>query len=92
MKLSVVVEQDGKSKTICTWEHEYCVLTGKIKDVTEEVLTEINRRIKEHFGVEEQVTESNEWHTCPYAKEIHNDYDTLCDCDEERTYQCAQDI
>ena len=52
MKLSVVVEQDGKSKTICTWEHEYCVLTGKVKDVTEEVLTEINRRIKEHFGVE----------------------------------------
>ena len=50
MKLSVAVEQDGKSKTICTWEHEHCVLTGKVKDVTEEVLTEINRRIKEHFG------------------------------------------
>jgi hypothetical protein len=52
MKLSVVVEQDGKSKTICTWEHEHCVLTGKVKDVTEEVLTEINLKIKEHFGVE----------------------------------------
>jgi hypothetical protein len=48
--------------------------------------------IEEHFGVEEQDTESNEWHTCPYAEEIHHDYDTLCDCDEERTYQCARDI
>jgi hypothetical protein len=48
--------------------------------------------IKKHFGVEEQDTESNEWHTCPFAEEIHGDYDSLCDCDEERTYQCARDI
>jgi hypothetical protein len=53
MKLSVVVEQDVKSKTICTWECEPCVPTGEVKDVTEEVLTEINRWIKIHFGVEE---------------------------------------
>jgi len=52
MKLSVMVEQDGKSEKICTWECEPCVLTGKVEDVTEEVLTEINRRLKEHFGVE----------------------------------------
>ncbi len=45
--------------------------------------------IKKHFGVEEQSTETNELHTCPYAEEIHNDYETLCDCDEERTRQCA---
>jgi hypothetical protein len=51
MKLSVVVEQDVKSKTICTWECEPCVPTGEVKDVTEEVLTEINRWIKIHFGV-----------------------------------------
>ncbi len=48
--------------------------------------------IREHFGVKEQVTETNEWHTCPYAEEIHNDYETLCDCDEERTRQCAMDV
>jgi hypothetical protein len=46
----------------------------------------------EYFGVGEQVTESSELHTCPYAEEIHNDYETLCDCDEEQTYQCARDI
>ena len=50
------------------------------------------QQIKQHFGVEEQSTETNEWHTCPYAEEIHGDYETLCDCDEERTYQCAMDI
>jgi hypothetical protein len=48
--------------------------------------------IKEHFGVEEQVTEPSELHTCPYAEEIHGDYETLCDCDEEATRQCAMDI
>jgi len=48
--------------------------------------------IKKHFALEGQVTESNEWHTCPYAEEIHGDYDTLCDCDDERTYQCSRDI
>lgn len=48
--------------------------------------------IKKHFELEEQVTESNEWHTCPYAEEIHGDYETLCDCDEEQAYQCSRDI
>ena len=35
---------------------------------------------------------TGELHSCPYAEEIHGDYETLCDCDEERTRQCAQDI
>ena len=46
---------------------------------------------RKYFGVEDTVQDSN-LHTCPYAEEIHNDYETLCDCDEERTRQCAQDI
>jgi len=46
--------------------------------------------IKKHFGVEEPVQVSN-LHYCPYAAEINGDYETLCDCDEERTYQCAMD-
>ena len=45
--------------------------------------------IKQHFELEEQSTKPNGLHTCPYAEEIHNDYETLCDCDEERTRQCA---
>jgi len=55
----------------------------------------IGRYVLDHFGVserEEQVTESNEWHTCPYAEEIHGDYETLCDCDEEQQRQCAMDV
>jgi hypothetical protein len=54
--------------------------------------THVQELLLKHFGVEEQVTESNEWHTCPYAEEIHNDYETLCDCDEEQQRQCAMDI
>ena len=48
--------------------------------------------IREHFGVEEQVQDSKELHTCPYREEIHNDYESLCDCDEEQQHQCAMDI
>jgi len=35
---------------------------------------------------------TNGLHTCPYAEEIHGDYEALCDCDEEATHQCARDI
>ena len=48
--------------------------------------------IREHFGVEEQVQDSKELHTCPYREEILNDYESLCDCDEEQQHQCAMDI
>jgi len=54
----------------------------------------IGRYVLEHFGIaerEEQVTDPN-LHTCPYAEEIHNDYETLCDCNEESTRQCAMDV
>jgi hypothetical protein len=31
-------------------------------------------------------------HTCPYQSEINNDDEFECDCCDECTYQCAQDI
>lgn len=31
-------------------------------------------------------------HTCPYAEEIIDDFETLCICCEYCTYQCAMDI
>jgi hypothetical protein len=48
--------------------------------------------LKQHFGVEEQVNDSKKLHTCPYREEIHYDYESLCDCDEEQQHQCAMDI
>ena len=48
--------------------------------------------VNQHFGVEEQVQDSKELHTCPYREEIHNDYESLCDCNEEQQHQCAMDI
>ena len=48
--------------------------------------------IEEHFGVEDQVEDSNQGHTCPFKEDINNDYETLCDCDPEQTRQCAMDI
>ena len=54
----------------------------------------IGRYVLEHFGIaerEDPVQDSN-LHTCPYAEEIHGDYETLCDCDEEQQRQCAMDV
>lgn len=46
---------------------------------------ELGKGLIKHFGV-------SELHTCPYAEEIYSDYETMCDCDEEQTYQCTMDI
>ena len=54
----------------------------------------IGRYVLDHFGIaerEDPVQDPN-LHTCPYAEEIHGDYETLCDCDEEATRQCAMDV
>ena len=47
--------------------------------------------IKQVLAQPEQAPTS-ELHSCPYAEEIHGNYEKVCDCDEERTRQCAQDI
>lgn len=33
-----------------------------------------------------------EKHTCPYAEDIHNDSDTMCDCCPSCEHNCAMDI
>jgi hypothetical protein len=47
--------------------------------------------IKEALAQPEQAP-TDELHSCPYAEEIHGNYEKVCDCDEERARQCAQDI
>jgi len=69
-----------------------------VADVLNEVLQamddgmDVYDTVASKFGVEEQVNDSKELHTCPYREEIHNDYESLCDCDEEQQHQCAMDI
>lgn len=36
--------------------------------------------------------ESSLLHTCPYAEDIGDDYETLCNCCEECTDNCAMEI
>ena len=36
--------------------------------------------------------EAQEPHTCPYAEEIYNDSETLCNCCDECSHECAMDI
>jgi len=67
---------------------ECVVIVGSM----EEPHQDIAKLIKQHFGVEEQATETVELHSCPYAEELYGNYDKMCDCDEERTRQCAMDI
>jgi AAA domain len=32
------------------------------------------------------------WHTCPYKMEIHNDFESLCQCSDEQEHECAMDV
>jgi len=36
--------------------------------------------------------EATEDHTCPYAEEINDDNETLCNCCEDCTQECVWDI
>lgn len=52
-------------------------------------------RLKEHFGVnseKEVILPDDQGHPCPYSIELHDDYDSLCHCNEEETEQCRMDI
>lgn len=31
-------------------------------------------------------------HVCPFAEDVHNDSETLCDCCDDCTNECAWDI
>ena len=33
-----------------------------------------------------------EKHTCPFSAEIHDDYDTLCNCCSDCAHECAMDV
>lgn len=35
---------------------------------------------------------AEEPHTCPYAEDVNDDHETLCDCCDECREQCANDI
>ena len=64
-----------------------CFDVDPINKQTDEAIT----AIKEVLAQQEQAPTSGS-HTCPYAEEIHGDYETLCACDEEATRQCAAGI
>jgi hypothetical protein len=34
----------------------------------------------------------NESHTCPFAEDIHGDSESLCNCCDYCTHECAMDI
>jgi hypothetical protein len=97
-----VQELDPKIKKLIELVVKECadiVASSSLPDAySEPYLSVIAEEIKEHFGVDMNekvipiVNEEDNLHTCPYREEICNDYDTLCDCDEEQTMNCRMDI
>ena len=89
-----LTEYVEKFALLIVWEciEQASIGNGHGNNQWDRALTFAAKNIKEHFGVEEQVQDSKELHTCPYREEIHNDYESLCDCDEEQQHQCAMDI
>ena len=39
-----------------------------------------------------EVNDAQSEHTCPYAEEINNDSDSLCDCCSDCEHECCMDI
>ena len=70
-------------------EHPWGVQMTKQQIVVE--VNKVSAAIKQALAPPEQAP-TDELHSCPYAEEIHGNYEKVCDCDEERTRQCAQDI
>jgi len=52
---------------------------------------DLHEQMSKILGEQVQPEQVSTSHTCPYREELYGDL-TLCDCDEEATYQCAQDI
>lgn len=57
-------------------------MTNEIKE--DQAQFEVCEKCQEH--------PAESMHTCPYASDIHDDRETLCNCCEECTYQCRMDI
>ena len=103
---SQLVYETTDGKVYNSWE-DYVDLTEYVEKFAELIVKEcidnievwekdsrnhISYMLKQHFESGNPVEGSNGLHTCPYAEEIHGDYETLCDCDEEQQYQCRMDI
>ena len=52
----------------------------------------ISYMLKQHFESGNPIEGSEGLHPCPYREEIHGDYESLCDCNEEQQHQCRMDI
>lgn len=39
-----------------------------------------------------QKNDASEDHTCPYAEEINDDHESLCDCCADCEHECCMDI
>jgi hypothetical protein len=39
-----------------------------------------------------EINDAQSEHTCPYAEEINNDSDNLCDCCSDCEHECCMDI
>jgi hypothetical protein len=90
MNIKLLKELYKQAETECGWsEEKFAELI--VRECADVAGRDVGHFVLKHFGVEDTVQNSN-LHTCPYAEEIHNDYETLCDCDEEATRQCAMDV
>lgn len=68
-------------------------LTGSGTDIAEKCQSCGGKDAPQHSGRPGQRSlVAQEPHTCPYASEIHDDNEKLCNCCEACEYECCQDI
>lgn len=82
--------------TYKSWEEIDAEVLKRLKEKAEKIKEELKLIEEVEAWEESKCTrcggEGTEPHTCPYAEEIHYDYDTLCTCCEDCTHECLMDI
>ena len=68
------------------WESEQVIIAGVPVDIQYVIFSslDIAPKLCSHCGV----NPVKEPHTCPYQTELYDDYETMCDCCEECSYNC----
>jgi hypothetical protein len=90
--LKQALEVNESMKDVLKQVNELIAENKSLKQALAQLALDAKAENARSLGLDYEQEPTSELHSCPYAEEIHGNYEKVCDCDEERTRQCAQDI
>lgn len=66
----------------------------EIEQINRKIYEETKKEIMKMIGkcIKCEDNDGTPKHTCPYASDVNNDNESLCNCCDACTHQCAMDI